>query len=436
MQFVADFHIHSKYSRAVSKLMVLEELDRWADDKGMLVMGTGDFTHPEWFKEIKEKLEPAEPGLLKLKNKYKLETIKGTKADTRFMLTVEISSIYTRAGKGRRVHNLVFAPDLETVEKINTQLSWVGNLKSDGRPILGLDSEELLKICLNANPETVLIPAHAWTPWFAVFGSMSGFDTLEECFGDYAKYIFAIETGLSSDPAMNWRLSKLDNIALISNSDSHSLERIGREANIFNCDLSYKGIMDAIRENKPDKFTATIEFFPEEGKYHYDGHRNCGVSWKPEETKKNNKICVKCGRTVTVGVMNRVAELADRPELSLKETKIEQLIAKTYTNRIPYVSLVTLDEILGEAFGVGPKTKTVKTEYDKLIKEFGSELKILMKIPLSDLSSVAKTEVVEGIKRVREGKLKIEPGFDGEFGKVKIFGEGEREKIKQRERLF
>jgi len=436
MKFIADFHIHSKYSRAVSRDMVLEELDRWADDKGILVMGTGDFTHPEWFKEIKNKLEPAEPGLFKLRKEFKKKTIKGTFADTRFMLTVEISGIYGRAGRTRRIHNLVFAPDLETVDKINTQLSWIGNIASDGRPILGLDSEELAKIVFSINPDAVIIPAHAWTPWFSVFGSMSGFDALHECFGKYTNQIFAIETGLSSDPAMNWRLSKLDNIAFISNSDSHSLERIGREANIFDTEISYKGIIEAIKSRDPKKFLATIEFFPEEGKYHYDGHRLCGISWSPEETKKNKSICTKCGRPVTVGVMNRVQALADRSELKTDTIKVGEVTANHYNNRVPYINLVTLDEIIGEALNLGPKTKTVKTEYDNLIKSFKSELHILMNVPGSELISVAKSEVVEGIERVRAGKLKIEPGFDGEFGKVKIFNSEERKKIEQQKSLF
>src|SRR3989344_1019145 len=442
MKFIADFHIHSKYSRAVSRDMILEELDRWADDKGILVMGTGDFTHPEWFKELKSKLEPAEPGLFRLKKEFKKKTIKGTFADTRFMLTVEISGIYGRGGRTRRIHNLVFAPDLETVEKINTQLSWIGNIASDGRPILGLDSEELAKIVFNINPDAVIVPSHIWTPWFSVFGSMSGFDSLEECFGNYTKYIFAGETGLSSDPAMNWRLSKLDNIALISNSDSHSLERIGREANIFDGNLSYKDIIDAIKnsrcekreENANDaknKFVATIEFFPEEGKYHYDGHRLCGVSWSPEETKKHNNICSKCGRPVTVGVMNRVAALADRSELKTDTVKLGEVTANHYKTHVPYINLVTLDEIIGEAFDLGPKTKTVKAEYDNLIRAFKSELNILMNVSARELASVAKSEVVEGIERVRAGKLKIDPGYDGEFGTIKIFSEADRKKIEQ-----
>ena len=436
MKFIADFHIHSKYSRAVSKDMILEELDRWADDKGILVMGTGDFTHPAWFRDLKEKLEPAEPGLYRLKKQYKLKTIKDTYADTRFILTVEISGIYGRGGRTRRIHNLVFAPDLETAEKINIQLSWIGNIASDGRPILGLDSEELAKIVFTTNENAVIIPCHAWTPWFSVFGSMSGFNTIEECFGAYAKNIFAIETGLSSDPAMNWRLSKLDNIALISNSDSHSLERIGREANIFDTELSYQGIMDAIRSRDPKKFTATIEFFPEEGKYHYDGHRACGVSWSPEDTKKHNKICAKCGRPVTVGVMNRVAELSDRPEIKTDYVKIGEVNARHYDNRTPFMNLVTLDEVIGEALNLGRATKTVKAEYDRLIKAFGSEFKVLTETSSEELAQTAKPEVVEGIERMRRGEVRIEPGYDGEFGKIRIFSAADREKIEQQKSLF
>lgn len=424
MRFIADLHIHSKYSRAVSQDMVLEELDRWADDKGILVIGTGDFTHPVWFKEMKQKLEPAEPGLFKLKSYLKRKTIKGTLADTRFMLTAEISCIYSRGGLTRRVHHIILAPDFESVEKINTQLSWVGNLRSDGRPILGLDSEELLKIVLNANPEAALIPAHAWTPWFSVFGSMSGFDTLEECFGNNTKYIFAIETGLSSDPAMNWRLSKLDKIAFISNSDSHSLERIGREANMFDTEISYKGIIDAIKSNTPDKFVKTIEFFPEEGKYHYDGHRACGIYWSPSETKKNKNICTVCGKPVTVGVMNRVEALADRPA-DYRDPR-----------RVPFVNMVTLDQIIGEALNLGPATKAVKKEYDQLIKTFKSELNILLNVSPKELALVTKPEIAEGIERVRAGQLKIRPGYDGEYGEIKIFSDEDRKKISNQTTLF
>ena len=420
MKFIADFHIHSKYSRATSKEMVLENIDAFADDKGILVMGTGDFTHPQWFNEIKTKLEPAESGLFKLKKEYKRETLKGTFSETRFILTVEISSIYSRGGKTRRVHNLIFSPDIATAENINGQLGLIGNLKSDGRPILGLDSEKLAEIIFNINPEAAIIPAHAWTPWFSIFGSMSGFDSIEECFGKYAKNIFAIETGLSSDPAMNRRLSKLDNIALISNSDSHSLRKIGREANIFDTEFSYKGIMEAIKSDA-SKFIATIEFFPEEGKYHYDGHLDCKIYLSPKETKKHNGICPKCGKKLTIGVMNRVDELANRE------------IGKDF---IPYRNLIPLGEIIAEAFGVGENTKQVKKEYDNLIKTFGNELKILTDISENELKSVADPRVAEGIKRVREGKVKIRPGYDGEYGEISIFDDEERKEIKNQGSLF
>ncbi|MDP3999551.1 MAG: endonuclease Q family protein [bacterium] len=418
MKFVADLHIHSKYSRAVSKAMNLDELDRWADDKGIKVMGTGDFTHPAWFKEIQTKLEPAEHGLFKLKPQFKKETIKGTLADTRFMLTVEISGIYSRGGKTRRVHNLIFSPDLATAEKINTQLAYVGKLASDGRPILGLDSEELAKIVFNINPKAVIIPAHAWTPWFSVFGSMSGFDSLEECFGKYSKEIFAIETGLSSDPAMNWRLSALDKISFISNSDSHSLHRIGREANVFDCELSYAGIIDAIRSRDLKKFLYTIEFFPEEGKYHYDGHRDCKVVWSPEETAKHKGLCSKCGKPVVVGVVNRVAKLADRPD-GFKDPK-----------RVPYKNLVTLDSIIGEALDVGKVAKSVYKQYDKLIRAFNSEFNILLNVSVKEIALVSMPEIGEGVSRMRQGKLTIQPGYDGEFGVIKIFDKKDRKNMR------
>ena len=449
MKFIADLHIHSKYSRATSKDMTLEELDRWADDKGILVMATGDFTHPEWFREIKEKLEPAESGLFKLKSQYKKRTIKGTFAETRFFLSAEVSGIYSRpapSGAGKkvyRIHNLLFAPDIETVEKINAQLGWIGNLKSDGRPILGLDSRELAKIVFNTNVKAAIVPAHCWTPWFSVFGSMSGFDSLEECFDDYAKYIFAIETGLSSDPALNWRWSKLDNIALISNSDSHSLRRIGREANIFDTELSYEGIINAIKSGAPNKrtdtdsqhksmFVATIEFFPEEGRYHFDGHRLCGIVFSPKETKKRNGICPKCGKKLTIGVMNRVEKLADR-EAILSETPG---FYYTYNNRVPYYNLIPLDEIIAEAYGMGVSAKKVKDAYENLIKTFGSELKILLEISDEKMKDAIDDKIRQAIKAVREKRLKIRPGYDGEYGKVEIFSEREKKDLEAQKKLF
>lgn len=412
MKIIADLHIHSPYSRAVSRDMTLENLDVWARMKGITVMGTGDFTHPVWIKEIKSKLEPAEPGL------YRLRGLASSHEDkprsTRFLITVEISSIYSKGGKTRRVHTLIFVPSVESAEKINAALGWRGNLKSDGRPILGLDAKELAKIVWDVDERAAVVPAHAWTPWFSVFGSMSGFDSLEECFDEYAKYIFAIETGLSSDPAMNRRVSGLDRIALISNSDSHSLQRIGREANVLDTELSYDGIMHAIKSHDPVRFLFTVEFFPEEGKYHYDGHRLCKFSCAPEETKKLHKLCPRCGKPVTVGVMYRVDELADRP------------VDVKYSGAIPFKSMVPLDEIIAEAFGVGTASKRVKAEYRGIIEKIGSEFAVVMDASRNDLVSATVPEVVEGIMRVREGRLHIEPGFDGEYGHVKIFGENER----------
>ncbi len=420
MRIVADLHIHSPYSRAVSKEMTLENLDVWARLKGITVMGTGDFTHPAWIKEIKTKLEPAEPGLYQLRTpNSKLQT-----PQTRFMLTVEISSIYSKGGKTRRIHNLIFAPSVETAEKINAALGWRGNLKSDGRPILGLDSKELAKIVLDIDPKAMIVPAHCWTPYFSVFGSMSGFDSIDECFEEYAKYIYAAETGLSSDPAMNWRWSHLDQITLISNSDSHSLQRIGRESNVFDAELSYGGIVEAIRSRDPKKFLFTVEFFPEEGKYHYDGHRLCNFSASPEQTRKLNNLCPKCGKRPTIGVLNRVEALADRPPGGRPAVVI------------PYKSMVPLDEIIAEGFGMGTSAKKVKEEYQKLVAALGTEFTVLVDASPSDLASATTPEVVEGIMRVREGRLHIEPGYDGEYGKVKIFNEGEAQSLVPQGALF
>ena len=417
--------------------MTIPNLDAWADDKGILVMGTGDFTHPQWLEHLKEILEPAEPGLFRVKKTRQVKTIKGTIAQTRFLLTVEISSIYSRAGKTRRVHSLIFAPDFITVEKINTALAKAGaKLTSDGRPIVGIDAAIIAKIAFTANPETVVVPAHIWTPWFSLFGSMSGFNSIEECYGELSKHIFAMETGLSSDPLMNWRLSQLDRIALISNSDSHSLERIGREANIFDTELSYPGIVAALKQNDPKRFVATLEYFPEEGKYHYDGHRKCSVSWDPKETRKNRGICTSCKKPVVVGVMNRVDKLADRDEIVSDKIKIGEVMANHWNGRVPYINLVTLDSIIGEALDVGVKSKAVKKEYDALIKAFGSELHLLMNVALSEIKKVASGDITEGIRRMRAGELSITPGYDGEYGIVKIFSSKEKKAIANGQTLF
>ena len=417
MKIFADFHIHSKYSRATSQSMDLEHIFESAQRKGINVVGTGDFTHPEWLKELKNKLEPAEQGFYKLKN------AKEGKNKTRFVITGEISNIYTRHGRGRRVHNLIILPSLEAAEKIANRLSWQGNIKSDGRPILGMDSEELLKIVMEAESEALFVPAHIWTPWFGVLGSMSGFDSLEEAYGENVKYLAALETGLSSDPLMNWRLSALDKYALISNSDAHSPNNLGREVNVFNTELSYSAISQAIKEKDPRKFLFTIEFFPEEGKYHYDGHRSCKVRMSPQETKKAGGICPQCGGKLTVGVLSRVEELADRSEGFKPQ------------GAIPYKSLVPLAEIIAEALGVQSRTKTVEEQYQKLINQFSNEFTVLLDADLDEMKKVVDLEIAQGIERARKGDLIIEPGYDGEYGKIRLFKE-EKETVKPQDQLF
>ncbi len=413
--FIADLHIHSKYSRATSKNMDLEALDKWAKIKGIKVLGTGDFTHPEWLKNLKEKLESAEPGLFKLKKNDQ---------GTCFMLTSEISCIYSKNNRVRKIHIIVFSPSFEACEKINIHLGWIGNLKSDGRPILGLDAKELAKIVLESCPDCLIIPAHLWTPWFSIFGSKSGFDSIKECFEEYSRYIYAGETGLSSDPAMNWRVSGLDKITLISNSDAHSPAKLGREANVFDTDISYQAITEAIKKQDSSKFLFTIEFFPEEGKYHFDGHRNCNISLSPKESKKYNNVCPSCGKPLTLGVLNRVEELADRPEGVRPES------------RIPFKSLIPLEEIIAESLGQGVGTKAVLAEYDNLIKEFGSEFNVLLDISEDNLKAKALPEIAEGIVRVRQGKVSLEPGYDGVFGKIHIFSKGEQKDLSNQSTLF
>ncbi len=415
MKFVGDFHLHSKYSRATSPNMDLENLDKWAKIKGIRVLGTGDFTHPEWFKNLKEKLEPAETGLFKLKN---------SNSQTRFILTSEISCIYSKKEKVRKIHIIVFSPSFEIVEKINTHLGWIGNLKADGRPILGLDAKELAKIVLNASEECLIIPAHLMTPWFSLFGSKSGFDSLEDCFEEYSKYIYAGETGLSADPKMLWRMPDCQRITLISNSDSHSPQKIGREANVFDTEISYPAIAQAIKSKDPQKFLYTIEFFPEEGKYHHDGHRFCKINLNPQESKKYTNICPKCKKPLTIGVLNRVEELANMPE-NFKPK-----------GAIPFKSLIPLSEIIADVLGVLPGTKKVETEYKNLIENLGNELEILLNTSKQSLEKITLPEIAEGILRVREGKVYIEPGYDGVYGKIKIFSDNEKEQVTKQKSLF
>lgn len=343
----------------------------------------------------------------------------------RYLLTVEVSSIYKKNDKVRKVHSLIFAPSFEAAATINARLGTLGNIASDGRPILGLDVKELLKIVLDASPDCMLVPAHIWTPHFSVFGSASGFDSLEECFDELASYIYAVETGLSSDPPMNWRIPELDGRAIISNSDAHSAEKLGREANILDTELSYKGIMRAFKENDTNAFKGTIEFYPEEGKYHLDGHRGCKVRMTPEEAKKHDYTCPICKRRLTIGVMHRVEELATRNE------------GYRPRRRPPYYSIVPLPEIIAEVEGVGAKSKRVQNAYFPLIMKLGNEFRILLDAPIQDIERHAGERLAEAIRRVREGRLSIAAGYDGEYGTVKIFGEKEEKKAtKNQSKLF
>ncbi|OGW32671.1 MAG: DNA helicase UvrD [Nitrospirae bacterium GWC2_42_7] len=408
MRFIADLHIHSKYSRATSPNMSPESLWKWAQLKGITVIGTGDFTHAEWLKELKEKTEPAGNGLFSLKKEFRADDVPDScKAEVLFMLSAEISCIYRKHEKTRKIHSILFVPDFSDAERINTALSKIGNLKADGRPILGLDAKKLLQIVIDNSSDAMLVPAHAWTPHFSVFGSVSGFDSLEECFEDLTPHIHAIETGLSSDPLMNWRLSALDRLTLISNSDAHSPAKIGREANIFETELSYDTIMNAIKTK--EGFAGTIEFFPEEGKYHLDGHRNCGVSLSPEETISQNFLCPSCGKKVTVGVMHRVAKLADREEGTVPP------------GAPPFHSIIPLPEVLSEILKVGVSSKKLNNEYMRLLNILGSEFKILMDTPLIDIEKAGSSTLSEAISKMRTGDVIKTPGFDGEFGRIKIF---------------
>jgi uncharacterized protein (TIGR00375 family) len=422
-RFTADLHIHSRFSRATSKNLTIRNLAAWGRLKGISVLGTGDFTHPEWLAEIEEQLEDGGHGLFTLRNPKGLEAeipefdgeIPGR---TRFMLQTEISSIYKRGGKVRKVHSLVYMPDLDSVKRFNEKLGQVGNLASDGRPILGLDSRALMDLVLETHPQAFLVPAHIWTPWFSLFGSKSGFDSIRECYGDYAPEIFAMETGLSSDPEMNWTWSELDRIKLISNSDAHSGEKLGREVNLFRGEMSYEGIYRALRgEGLGHKFLGTVEFFPEEGKYHMDGHRKCGVVMDPHETIARGGLCPVCGKPVTVGVYNRILELADRQEPVKPQ------------GAPGFVSLIPLREVLSEVVGTGPGSKKVGALYMRLIREFGSELDILQRVPPEDLARHS-CHLAEGLTRMREGNVIRKPGFDGEFGVIRVFNDKERAQIK------
>ncbi len=394
----------------------METLARWAKKKGIALLGTGDFTHPTYFAELRSKLEPLGNGLLKLK--------KGDEA-IQYILTAEVCNIYTQNGKVRRIHTLIFAPSFEVVETIRSKLGNLGKLSSDGRPIFSFTAKELAKIILDISSDCLIIPAHAWTPWFSIFGANSGFDSIEECFGELSRHIHAIETGLSSDPEMNWRLSALDSVTLLSNSDAHSPNRLGREANAFDGALDYREIAETIRKKDRKKLLFTIEFFPEEGKYHYDGHRQCGVIFSPCQTKSNQYLCPNCRKKLTVGVMHRVEELADRPEGFIPR------------NAIPSIHLIPLEEIIAGALGVRVGTKAVETEYERLIERGGSEFRILLDATPDELVSFVPPSTLEGIVRMRQGKVSIVPGHDGVYGKINLFPERKEEgESKEQLKLF
>lgn len=428
MAYVADLHIHSRFSRACSQQLNIPNLVEWAKYKGIELLGTGDFLHPLWFAELKNQLKEDGSGFL---------THDGS--DIKFVLTVEIATMYSHKGKGRRLHNLVFLPDFASAEVFQRSLlSRRANLASDGRPILGMSSKDLLSLALQTSEKALFIPAHAWTPWFGVFGSQSGYDSLEECFEDLTEYVYGIETGLSSDPAMNWRIKELDNRSIISFSDAHSLPNLGREATVFEGELSsgYSGMFGAIKEQK---IAGTLEFYPEQGKYHYTGHRNCHVKYSPEDTKAKGTICPVCKRGLTVGVMERVEKLANRQNQQLRiKNQAGIITSEKLSNRPGYRMLVPFLQIISEALKSAVTSQKVLNEYKKLTNILGNELKILTKVDAVEISKISNAKIAEGVEKARLGDLVIDPGYDGVYGVVKIWsetsGEG-KEEAKERPQL-
>ena len=410
MKMIADLHIHSRFSMATSKEGTPENLDFWARKKGISLIGTGDFTHPVWREELKERLVSEGNGLYRLRDAYvKEESRKFPGEGTRFVVSGEISSIYKKNGKTRKVHNVILLPSLEAADAMAQRLEKIGNIHSDGRPILGLDSHDLLEMMLDVCPEGILIPAHIWTPHFSVLGAKSGFDSVEECFEELAPYIHALETGLSSDPAMNWRISKLDRYQLVSNSDAHSPSKLGREANLLDIDCSYEGLYRAIQTG--EGLEGTVEFFPEEGKYHFDGHRKCGVSLSPVEAERLGGICPVCGKKLTMGVDHRVEQLADRAEGFVKKDGKK------------YESLVPLTEVISTCMVYSTASKKVQGCFEQMIQTLGTEFDILRNVPSEDIKSCAGERIAEGIENVRTGNVKRIPGYDGEYGKIELFEE-------------
>ena len=410
MKIIGDLHIHSRFSMATSKEGTPENLDFWARKKGISLIGTGDFTHPAWRAELRERLISEGNGLYRLKEEYvKEESRKFPGEGTRFVVSGEISSIYKKNGKTRKVHNVILLPSLEAADTMAQRLEKIGNIHSDGRPILGLDSHDLLEMMLDVCPDGILIPAHIWTPHFSVLGAKSGFDSVEECFEELTPYVHALETGLSSDPAMNWRISKLDRYQLVSNSDAHSPSKLGREANLLDIDCSYEGLYQAIQTGKG--LEGTVEFFPEEGKYHFDGHRKCGVSLSPVEAERLGGICPVCGKKLTMGVDHRVEQLADREEGFVKKDGKK------------YESLVPLPEVVAACMGYSTASKKVQGCFEQMMQTLGTEFDILRNVPAEDIKSCAGERIAEGIENVRTGNVKRIPGYDGEYGKIQLFDE-------------
>ncbi len=426
MEFVADLHVHSRHSRATAKTCDLHHFALWARKKGVSVLGTGDVTHPGWREELKADLVPAEPGLFRLRDEADRAVLDqvhpSCHAPVRFALTVEISTIYKAGERTRKIHHVVLLPDFEAAERLVEQLSRIGNLHSDGRPILGLDSRDLLEMVLESGEGCALIPAHIWTPWFAVLGSKSGFDAVDDCYRDLAPHIFAVETGLSSDPPMNWRVSSLDRFRLISSSDAHSPPVLARNAVVFDGERDYFAILRALRTG--DGYAGTVEFFPEEGKYHLDGHRKCEVRLEPAETRAHDGRCPACGKPVTVGVMHRVEELADQPP------------GRTAPRAGRARHLIPLPEILGEVLGVGPKSKTVARAYETLLSRLGPELEILQQRPLDAIREASSPLLAQGIDRLRRGRVTREAGYDGEYGVIRLFDDEELERASAGGMLF
>jgi DNA helicase-2/ATP-dependent DNA helicase PcrA len=415
-ELIVDLHIHSHYSRATSKNADLRGLYYWGKIKGINIIGTGDFTHPEWFADIRESLEPAEPGLYKLRDDIAAEmdaqlpdSVRGN--IIRFIPTVEIATIYSKGGKVRKLHQLLVAPSFKAVSEINTRLERIGNLKADGRPILGLDSKELLRLTLDADPDALYIPAHIWTPWFGMFGSKSGFDTIQEAYEELAPHIHAIETGLSSDPGMNWRVKNLDGLTITSNSDAHSPQKLGREATVINSDLSYADIIGALKTNDR-RVVGTIEFFPEEGKYHYDGHRACGVRFTPEQTRAHEGMCPECHKPLVVGVDYRVSELA--------EPEREANFAPANPKQVEYI--IPLAEILAELHSTKSTTSVkVLADYERAYRLLGDEFSILRHVPIDQIRDAGLPLLAIAVERMRARDVVLDPGYDGVFGVIRVF---------------